>query len=1228
MSQEKNEQAPIDLRAYHPLARLRWYIRGYVFLEGLLMALICACLWFWFTFTLDFSLQYFFGVDLLDEARWVRIALAVGFGAVLVFFLVWYIVRRIFREFRSSALALVLEKRFPELLGDRLITAVELVNLNKAATYGYSIDMIKKTMLDARERVDQVPIRQVFSWKRLALTAWTLVGVSVIALLLAFPVALLFSLFDVRKGPDLWRMLVINLLVVIGLVLVFLAPFTINWCRRSSPAVRHCMIGLGTVALIGTGVGYVYAMDDAKHYTQNEYWWRFYHGTDIAMSRDLKFSDERWPKDDYFVEWLDFPVEEKRIVANKPIMARGYFCRFIIAGEKPGEWRPMLWSDLKNDKLALTDVPALPLEPIHNWLLAQTMGDVESPVGFDEKEAKAKNPTANDIKVDFVFAAVFDEEAGYFDEKERKPFKQLEAQLQQRAADLKLGGRLIRYINPPDELKLSYREVKSKTDKTSEARILQQPLKKLDGRSAVYSLETKAKFTKEMRLWVEGTVNKKTIRSDDRFVGIIQPPRIELLEYQEFRPAYYYHLPPVGPRSDTFDERRALLKDKFQQMGVVRQAQPPETVDIKIFNGSAVQVTARTDKPLKEVEAYYSEPAPDGGKATALRVPLRINSDGRSFDLSFSPTGRPIENLSSRWWAARMPVQPSWALRPDADDYRPIIATIPKVMPIELKMVDTDNMDSTRYVAIVPSVDGLPNVTLFVSTIRKIEEAATRRTYYLCTAKAEIPFAKESYVVDDHGIHKVDFTYEYLPLSNSSDTIFRAGLASWLWASTPVMPSLADFVFRREVLIRTVGSAKRPDPIQGVAPIDAFATEQRRADQDRPPITIAKLEELLKKPLSDQGVSPILKRFDFWNKAEDKPITFDINQRLPDLQKKDPLTGEQTSYELILDVRATDSNVQSPGRVGTFKDGALIFRIVTQEELFRFIAREEREQADKLDDIIKKLDAQYKVLQQMASRLPTALTPETAVSEQTRIESILDTITKQREAVTSITDTYARLIEEYKTNRFEQRFTAGLNEKIRDPLIKTQTEEFPASEVSLNTLNVSLKDGMPGIAIPAVGDAILKLNALIEKLRFVRGNMGETFDFKQILLNLQNIITGQHFMAAEYERIQKEYFEKLLFHKIINPPNTVNVAAGGKATVKLEIRMAQQITITPPNLKLAATDNKGFKVPDTVSLAQLNAGERSAVEFDVTAGDEPGTYELKVTPSQTLEPLLIKVVVK
>ena len=79
---------------------------------------------------------------------------------------------------------------------------------------------------------------------------------------------------------------------------------------------------------------------DKKHLSHNEYTWRLYHGVDISMAHDLKFKETRWPKDEYFVEWLDFPVDEKRIEQNKQIMARAYFNRFIIVGDKPGSWRP------------------------------------------------------------------------------------------------------------------------------------------------------------------------------------------------------------------------------------------------------------------------------------------------------------------------------------------------------------------------------------------------------------------------------------------------------------------------------------------------------------------------------------------------------------------------------------------------------------------------------------------------------------------------------------------------------------------------------------------------------------------------------------------------------------------------------------------------------------------------------------------------------------------------
>jgi hypothetical protein len=77
------------------------------------------------------------------------------------------VIVRLMHDFSDAAIALVLERRFPKVLGDRLITAVELANPKKSVRYGYSEVMIEKTIHDAAERVESVPVREVFDWKRL-----------------------------------------------------------------------------------------------------------------------------------------------------------------------------------------------------------------------------------------------------------------------------------------------------------------------------------------------------------------------------------------------------------------------------------------------------------------------------------------------------------------------------------------------------------------------------------------------------------------------------------------------------------------------------------------------------------------------------------------------------------------------------------------------------------------------------------------------------------------------------------------------------------------------------------------------------------------------------------------------------------------------------------------------------------------------------------------------------
>jgi hypothetical protein len=73
----------------------------------------------------------------------------------------------LFTRFGERSLALVLERRFPKLLGDRLITAVEL-SKPRARQYGYSPTMLQLTIDDAADRVHKIPLGEVFNWTRLA----------------------------------------------------------------------------------------------------------------------------------------------------------------------------------------------------------------------------------------------------------------------------------------------------------------------------------------------------------------------------------------------------------------------------------------------------------------------------------------------------------------------------------------------------------------------------------------------------------------------------------------------------------------------------------------------------------------------------------------------------------------------------------------------------------------------------------------------------------------------------------------------------------------------------------------------------------------------------------------------------------------------------------------------------------------------------------------------------
>lgn len=163
------QRAEYARKVSHPLERLRGAIRTYVSLEGAAVLVIYLALWFWIGLLLDYGIfKSPLRVDWVQELPFgLRAGILVILVAGLLAMVVTKVLLRLMRDFRSSSLALVLERRFPKLLGDRLITAVELADTRIAPAYGYSQQMIDQTIQEAAERVDQIPINEAFNWDRL-----------------------------------------------------------------------------------------------------------------------------------------------------------------------------------------------------------------------------------------------------------------------------------------------------------------------------------------------------------------------------------------------------------------------------------------------------------------------------------------------------------------------------------------------------------------------------------------------------------------------------------------------------------------------------------------------------------------------------------------------------------------------------------------------------------------------------------------------------------------------------------------------------------------------------------------------------------------------------------------------------------------------------------------------------------------------------------------------------
>ena len=164
------------------LRQLKRRIRSYVLMEGTALVLIVLLSAFWLTLGIDWAYFHLTGLEL---PVWFRES--VGLAALLFAALgaLFWIGLRLVRRFRARALALVLERRFPE-IGSRLITAVEAAEArgfqdSRHRDSQLTAAMLERTVDEAVRLSASLPIESVFDRAplRRALTAASVLLISI-----------------------------------------------------------------------------------------------------------------------------------------------------------------------------------------------------------------------------------------------------------------------------------------------------------------------------------------------------------------------------------------------------------------------------------------------------------------------------------------------------------------------------------------------------------------------------------------------------------------------------------------------------------------------------------------------------------------------------------------------------------------------------------------------------------------------------------------------------------------------------------------------------------------------------------------------------------------------------------------------------------------------------------------------------------------------------------------
>ena len=161
------------------LAMLRWSIRTYVLLESAALVFIWLGLTYWVALAIDYLPVLAGASEMPRAARLVVLAVV---GGVLFWILYRWLVSRTLVKLSNNHMAVLLERRFPD-LGDALLTIVELAQHPDHAE-GFNESMLDETGQTALAKIPNIRMRHVFRLR--PLVAKTAIAAAFIGSILVF----------------------------------------------------------------------------------------------------------------------------------------------------------------------------------------------------------------------------------------------------------------------------------------------------------------------------------------------------------------------------------------------------------------------------------------------------------------------------------------------------------------------------------------------------------------------------------------------------------------------------------------------------------------------------------------------------------------------------------------------------------------------------------------------------------------------------------------------------------------------------------------------------------------------------------------------------------------------------------------------------------------------------------------------------------------------------------